>query len=131
MPFYQGIDDTNGFVVVRVDRPGDHLHLASGVPLERVEPTVGRKVRVHGQRLQTGEPVDKQIPEVRVDPLDGAVGQPRVQHAGALGEQHRPVGGEIDAPGVGQARDDFRHHQLRTRFAGAHDAGRNSLSGLA
>ena len=101
------------------------------MPLERVEPPVGRKVRVHGQCLQTGEPVDKQIPEVRVDPLDGAVGQPRVQHAGALGEQHRPVGGEIDAPGVGQARDYFRHRKLRTGFAGAHDAGRNSLSGLA
>ena len=74
--------------------------------LAGVEAAVGSEVGIDDDGHQAGLPADVQVAEVGSDGLHRAVGETGAQHAAPLGEQHRAVGREGDAPGVRQARND-------------------------
>ena len=58
-------------------------------------------------------PLANKSPNSAVDGLDRAVGVPTAQHTRPLGEQHRPVGREGDAPGDRQVGDEGVNLEIR------------------
>ena len=96
-----------------------------------VEPPVYGEVGIDRERHQARRPAHKEVIEIGVNHLDGAVGQAGAQHARPLGEQHRPVGRESEVPGDAQPAHQFDDGDIGRRLPRAHRVVRHGLRRLA